>query len=363
LSNLTHRDSASVLRDIKEPSASINPDYVAYNVELKDGNQVTGFVRAQSEETLRVVGADGKEQIIPRGAVAEMRPSMVSLMPAGLLDGLTPAQVKDLLTFLLHESPVRSTAEIDQVMGPGMVAAQSSATEAKPIRIVLTASKQDHGPAQHDYPAWQKAWTPWLAQAPGVATEQAWEWPSAEQFRTADVIVFYFWNHDWSRERYRQLDEFQSRGGGLVVFHAATIADKEPEGLVERIGLASQPGPTTYRHTPFVLEFSGSTNNPITRGFTKLSLLDEPYWPLFGETNKVEVLARAMVDGEARPLIWTCQRGKGRVFATVLGHYTWTFEDPLFRVLALRGIAWASGSPVSRFDGLASGRMPVSEGK
>ena len=35
LSNLIHRDPASVLRDIKEPNAAINPDYVAYNVRLR----------------------------------------------------------------------------------------------------------------------------------------------------------------------------------------------------------------------------------------------------------------------------------------------------------------------------------------
>jgi hypothetical protein len=73
----------------------------------------------------------------------------------------------------------------------------------------------------------------------GVTT--AWEWPSAEQFANADVLVLYFWNHAWSAARYAQLDAYQARGGGLVVLHSATIADKEPEQLAERIGLAAQP--------------------------------------------------------------------------------------------------------------------------
>jgi len=38
LSNLIYRDYASVLRDITEPSAAINPEHISYNVELKDGN-------------------------------------------------------------------------------------------------------------------------------------------------------------------------------------------------------------------------------------------------------------------------------------------------------------------------------------
>ena len=60
----------------------------------------------------------------------------------------------------------------------------------------------------------------------------------------------------------------------------------------------------------------------------------------------------ADVDGQARPLVWRFQKGKGRVCASVMGHYTWTLEDPLFRVLALRAVAWAAGERVERFETL-----------
>src|SRR5690606_18905300 len=42
LSNLVFRDYKSVLRDIQDPSASINPDYVAHTVTLKDNRQLIG---------------------------------------------------------------------------------------------------------------------------------------------------------------------------------------------------------------------------------------------------------------------------------------------------------------------------------
>ena len=71
---------------------------------------------------------------------------------------------------------------------------------------------------------------------------------------------------------------------------------------------------------------------------------------MFGSTNQIEVLASAEVEGQARPLVWTYSKGKGRVFASIIGHYTWTWDDPLFRILALRGVAWAAGAPVGRFD-------------
>jgi putative heme-binding domain-containing protein len=351
LGNLVHRDAASVLRDIREPSATINPDYLAHDLRLRDGGSVTGYVRTQDVDTLRVAGPDGKEQIIPRAGVTELRPSPVSLMPPGLIDGLKETQVRDLLTFLLHAPPARAAAEVAAVRRAGVAATERSES-AKPLRIVLVASKQDHGRGQHDYPAWQKMWHALLARAPGVTVSDAWEWPSPEQWRTADVVVLFFRNRNWSAERYAQMDEFQQRGGGILAFHAAMIADQEPEQLALRIGLAAQPGPTKYLHTPIALNFAPGTESAVTRGFKSLDLLDEPYWPMFGDAKQIQVLATADIEGQSRPQVWTFQRGNSRVFASIPGHYTWTFEDPLFRLLALRGLAWAARETPARFDDL-----------
>jgi type 1 glutamine amidotransferase len=235
-------------------------------------------------------------------------------------------------------------------------AAQLENQNPKPetLSVVLVASKQDHGPGEHDYPAWQKKWNPLLASAPAVTVRDAWEWPTSAQFTSAHVIVFYYWNHDWSPARYAQLDEYLARGGGLVVLHSATIADKDPEPLAERLGLAAQPQRTRYLHCPFELTLTASTNHPITLGLPRsISFLDEPYWPMIGDAAKVEVLATTEQEGKAWPMIWTLQKGNGRVFASILGHYSWTHDDPMFRILVLRGLAWAAGAEVRRLEKLA----------
>ena len=36
------------------------------------------------------------------------------------------------------------------------------------------------------------------------------------------------------------------------------------------------------------------------------------------------------------------------------GHYTWTFDDPLFRLLVLRGICWTARDHVDRLSPLAT---------
>lgn len=105
LTNLVHRDAASVLRDIVQPNASIHPDYVAYIVETVEGSEWQGFVRAQNAESLRIVTADGKEHTVLVSKLKSLRPSTVSLMPSGLLDGLSESQIRDLMMFLFQSAP------------------------------------------------------------------------------------------------------------------------------------------------------------------------------------------------------------------------------------------------------------------
>jgi putative heme-binding domain-containing protein len=349
LSNLVHRDRDSVLRDITEPNALINPDHVAYNVALADGDALSGLLKAQDEKMVRLVAADGKEYAFERRAVADIEASGVSLMPSGLLEGLSDERINDLLTFLLHEAPKRSRSE-----ARGLVSGAGATPPSRDrhLTIVLVASKQDHGPGQHDYPAWQGEWNKLLSKGTNLTVTNAWEWPTAGQFASADAIVFYYWNHHWSAERYAQVDAYLERGGGMALFHSATIADSEPEKLAERIGLAAEPKTVKYLHTPFTLQFTGLKAHSITKGFKELELLDEPYWPMVGDPGRVEVLATCEVEGSARPLVWTYRKGKGRVFVSIPGHYTWTLDDPVFRVLALRAIGWAAGEDAGRLEGL-----------
>ena len=59
-------------------------------------------------------------------------------------------------------------------------------------------------------------------------------------------------------------------------------------------------------------------------------------------------------DAEAipQPQIWTKSVGKGRVVANTLGHYSWTYDDPMFRILFLRSLAWVTNDELNRFNDL-----------
>lgn len=245
--------------------------------------------------------------------------------------------------------PKRPLAEVKAALGEPKPLANPRA-----IKLTLVASKQDHGPGEHDYPAWQTNWSKLLPKSQGVQVATAWKWPSPEQFKNTDAFLLYYWNHDWTEEQYKQLDAFLESGGGVVILHSASIADKKPEDLAKRIGLAFQPGRSKYRHGALDLKLTASADHPILRGLPRtMHFVDEIYWPMIGEPKDVDVLATADEEGKSWPMIWTLKKGKGRIFVSILGHYSWTYDDPFFRAITLRGLAWSLSEPTTRFDHLA----------
>jgi len=357
LSNLAHRDYASVLRDIVQPSFAINPDHLSYVVSLKDGRTLTGVVHSTTD-TVTVSDSQGVTTTVPRSEVEEMTASSLSTMPEGLLKSLTPDEVRDLMTFLLTPPPSMPRDAVGERPAPRPVAevhaalagAPAPPAAVRPIRILLVAGAKDHGPGEHDYPAWLSAWSKLLGAASDVTVDTAMEWPGADQWRDADVVVFYQ-HGDWNAERAADVDAHLNRGGGLAYLHWAVHGQSQGADFAQRIGLAAGEL-IAFRHGELPLVFNQSANHPISRNFDKLALVDESYWKLAGSLPSDRVLATAEEDGMRTPQMWTVEHGQGRVFVSIPGHFSWTFDDPLFRLVVLRGIAWAAKEPVDRFNDL-----------
>ncbi len=359
LGNLVHRDYASVLRDIAEPSFAINPDHIGFTVTMKDGRVLTGTLQNKSDQ-LQIGDEKGQRILVRRADVEELRPAPKSVMPEGLPKLLGPERMKDLLTFLLTEPPrmpldsklkppaPRTRAEVKAILA----GAPNPPRPPRPLHIVLVAGRKDHGPGEHDYPAWQRVWAELLALGDKTKVATAWEWPKADDFQAADVMVF-FQHGTWTAERARDIDAFLAKGGGLVYIHWAVDGGKEGPAFAQRIGLAAG-GPIKFRHGPLDLGFTSGTKHPIARNFGKVHFHDESYWKLTGDLKRIDLLATSVEDGQPQPQFWTLEPSKGRVFVSIPGHYSWTFDDPLFRVLLLRGIAWTAKEPVDRFNELAT---------
>jgi type 1 glutamine amidotransferase len=302
-----------------------------------------------------------------------MVPQRTSIMPDNLAETIGQEGLRDLVAFLLAQPkpdaaaapvapqapPPRKRAEVERAIR-AVPPAQGDAAR-RPLKLLLVWSKQDHGPGEHDYPAWAKKWQPLLAKAEGVEVATSENWPSDNGWAKSDVVVLYCWNHQWSAERFKQLDAFQARGGGIVALHAGIISDDDPEALAQRLGLAAQPVRTKYRHGATTLTLLHPQDDALTRGLERAEFIDETYWPLIGDRTKVTVLATAVEEQREWPMLWKFERGKGRVVGCVLGHYAWTFDDPLFRLVVLRGIAWAGHSPEGRLQELATAGVTLAD--
>ncbi len=361
LSNLVYRDYASVLKDILQPSAAINPDFLAYNIELTAGDAVTAVLQTETHDEITIVDGNDHTSLLRKNNIKSMKPSAISFMPEGLLKDLNLEQVKDLMTFLLTSPMEPASLEISGAPAPRpksafeeLLQTNAADTARNPagsgFTAVLCAGPKDHGPSEHDYPLWQQRWTNLLSLKQGAHISSAWEWPSPEQWRTANVIIFYSDNPSWNKQRARDLEAFLDRGGGAVFVHFAVDGHDNSEELARLIGLAWHGGVSKFRHGPLHLNFEPS---PVLPGTTSIDFIDESYWNLVGKTNDVQVVASSLEDGAARPQIWMREHGKGRVFVCLPGHYTWTFDDPLYRLLLLRGICWAGGKPVDYLSDLA----------
>ncbi len=350
LSNLVARDRDSVLQDILLPSATINPDVTGSTVTFKDGTEISGLVETLTEETIRLRLPANAHLERPRRDVARVEAMRHSLMPDATALNLSPGQMEDLLTFLLTNPleptritrldpplpPARSAAEVAPLLPP----APAAPGAGTPLRILLCVDEKDHGLDEHDYPLWLERWSRLLALADDVSVETARVFPTREQFARADVAVFYSRNSGWNEDKGALLDEFQRRGGGVVLLHWAMGGGEEARSYADRVGLATGRG-SKYRHGAMELNFL-PTGHPITAGFARLQLTDETYWAFHGDESRVHPLATGVEEGAPRTQLWTFEHLGGRVFGSIPGHYMWTFDDPLYRVIVLRGIAWAA---------------------
>lgn len=102
LGNLVHSDYASPLKNITDPSASINPDAVGYTVTSKAG-AVIGTRVGETADELHIAQPGGAVAKIKKADIVKTEPMNVSLMPAGLDKALTKEDLCDLMTFLLTE--------------------------------------------------------------------------------------------------------------------------------------------------------------------------------------------------------------------------------------------------------------------
>jgi putative heme-binding domain-containing protein len=100
LTTVGTRTTAELLESILDPTATIEPRYVNYQIETDDDRSLSGIVIAEDGAQLTVVQPGGKVEEVALKSLTELRASNLSLMPEGLEQGQTPQGLADLLAFI-----------------------------------------------------------------------------------------------------------------------------------------------------------------------------------------------------------------------------------------------------------------------
>jgi putative membrane-bound dehydrogenase-like protein len=100
-----------LLENIVDPSAAVSADFRMTIANLKDGRVLNGFIATKTDRTITLRTMTEK-LTIERADISGMQELPQSLMPEGLFQALSEAQVRDLLAYLMHPSQVPLPAAV-----------------------------------------------------------------------------------------------------------------------------------------------------------------------------------------------------------------------------------------------------------
>jgi putative membrane-bound dehydrogenase-like protein len=89
-----------MLVNIIDPNREVAPNFLAYVVNTRDGESLTGIIANETASSITVRQAYGKDSVVLRSQVKSMDSQRLSLMPEGIEAGLKPQDFANLLEFL-----------------------------------------------------------------------------------------------------------------------------------------------------------------------------------------------------------------------------------------------------------------------
>jgi len=105
LTGSNRNDLHYLLENIIDPSAVVNKDFRMQIVVLDDGRVLNGVITQQTERTMTLQTLTDAITI-DKESIENTKQTTLSPMPEGMLQNLTPEQVRDLIAYLKHPSQV-----------------------------------------------------------------------------------------------------------------------------------------------------------------------------------------------------------------------------------------------------------------
>ena len=99
-------DLGTMLISIIDPSAEIREGYQNFMLKTKDGRILSGFMSDSDAQIVALRGLDGQDVRVPRSNIAALKAMPQSIMPEGLLEGLSDQELRDFFAFLRIPQPI-----------------------------------------------------------------------------------------------------------------------------------------------------------------------------------------------------------------------------------------------------------------
>lgn len=106
LTSYQRDDLGTLLPSIIDPNAEIREGFRNHVVSTRDGRTLSGIITADEGAVMILRGFDGQDVSLPRAEVREVRATERSLMPEGLLSGLSDQELRDFFAYLRISQPI-----------------------------------------------------------------------------------------------------------------------------------------------------------------------------------------------------------------------------------------------------------------
>jgi putative membrane-bound dehydrogenase-like protein len=105
LATLQDRSPGTLLVAILDPNRAVQPNYVAYTLATRDGQDYTGVIVGETASAVTLRRAGGEEDTILRGNIVKLTSTGLSLMPEGFESGIDEHQMADLVRHVQELRP------------------------------------------------------------------------------------------------------------------------------------------------------------------------------------------------------------------------------------------------------------------
>ena len=134
---LKDRSEKTILQAIIRPNLAVEDKYRSYIVALDDGRELVGMIQSESSNQIKLATADGRLMELFRKNVERMKSTGKSLMPEGLAQEISPAQMLDLVSFVIES--IDQAGPLQKIKSfPGNKPAIVTADAAQKILMLAT---------------------------------------------------------------------------------------------------------------------------------------------------------------------------------------------------------------------------------